>query len=87
MAEVPGFPDEADDDYDYDYDQGAKQDYESTPVMSESVRYATPEIALGHDLGQASAHGSPKARRMAKVMAWVIIVSMVLPLLALLFFG
>lgn len=45
----------------------------SDRVVDPSIRYAAPEIAIGHDLGSAAAHGSPQARRRAQVVSWILL--------------
>ena len=41
--------------------------------FAEDLRYTAPEMAAAHTLASASAHGSPQARRRAKVLVFFLI--------------
>ncbi|MEM9134819.1 MAG: hypothetical protein AAF962_03325 [Actinomycetota bacterium] len=45
-----------------------------------NLHLSVPEVALAQTLGAANAGGSPKARRQAKIVAWVLILTFVLPI-------
>lgn len=47
---------------------------------NEYLRLTIPEIALGTTIARANVDGSPKARRQARWMAWILILAFVLPI-------
>lgn len=54
---------------------------------NEHLHLTIPELAGAQTLANANAHGSPKARRRAKAMAWILIAAFVLPIVIGLLFG
>ncbi len=55
------------------------------PVVDPALRYAAPDLAIGHDVGQAAVRGSAAAQHKARLIALsVIIILIVLPMMLLL---
>lgn len=54
---------------------------------NDHLHLTIPELALGQTLANANVDGSTQARRRAKIMAWVLILTFVLPIVVGLLFS
>jgi hypothetical protein len=50
-------------------------------TIDPSFSWSAPTLAAASMLGSANAHGSPQTRRRARILTWVLIVWVALPLL------
>ena len=48
-------------------------EHELNIELDPSVRYSAPELAMAHDLSRAAVHGSPRIKRRARMIVFVIL--------------
>lgn len=65
---------------DRERDEEAEIGFGGHDAKNGHLHLSVPEVALGQTLGAANATGSPRARRQSKIMAWVLILTFVLPI-------